>query len=138
MKANYRFLSHTADAGIEVISPTLQGVYETAGRALFQLIAPGDGAAKRTRTIATTGDDREALLINFLNDLLWVFEVERLMCRRIIVQELDAQHIVAEACCDELEPGGEGVDTVVKAVTWHGLKVEPDGSHWRGVFFLDL
>lgn len=138
MDASYRFLKHTADAGVEVVSPTLKGLYEIAGQALFLLIAPESSTPQKLRRIESAGDDPEALLVNFLNDLLLVFELERLLFRKIEIRDLTPDSLCAETVCEELDARGEKVDTVVKAVTWHDLKISQEKGCWRGVFYLDL
>lgn len=138
MKREYRFLEHTADLGIEVTSPTLEGVYELAGQALFDLILPEKSKADQRFQVETEGDDAEALLVNFLNDLLVEFEIKGLLFRTIEVRELDATRLVAEALCEKPDLEKSPPDTVVKAVTWHGLEIEQKGDHWKGVVYLDL
>ena len=144
MEQRYRFLEHTADVGIEIRAPTLAAVYEIAGEALFQLIAPRASEEAPVRTadwiakdVESEGDEPELLLVNFLNDLLYLFEVEGLLFRRFEVRSLKSGRLQATAAGEPLDPGA-AVDTVVKAVTHHEACVERSGSHWRGVVYLDL
>jgi SHS2 domain-containing protein len=138
MEPGYRFLEHTADTGIEVISPTLEGIYEIAGEALFTLIASPTQANLVPFRVESNGEEPEILLVNFLNDLLLHFEVDRLLFRKIKVHSLGNGQLVADASCEPLHPESHRVDTVVKAATYHSVSVERKGGKWHAVVYLDL
>jgi SHS2 domain-containing protein len=138
MQKGYRFIEHTADVGIEISSPTLEGVYERAGRALFELIAPHSAGPDVAFVVESEGADAESLLVNFLNDLLLHFEVEGLLFRRLSARSLEGGRLVMDARCERMDPGGEGVETVVKAATYHDLVVRREGDRWHAVVYLDI
>ena len=138
MERRYRFLEHTADAGVEIESPDLAGVYETAGRALFDLMAPGPGPAEVPGTVVSEGVDRADLLVNFLNELLFRFETEGLLFRAFRTRSLDGGRLEMETRAEPLAGREERVEAVVKAVTRHGAVVEREGEGWRAVVFFDL
>jgi SHS2 domain-containing protein len=138
MKSTYRFLEHTADVGIEITSPTLEEIYKTAGEALFMLIAPEASKSVVNCAIESEGDDPAALLVNFMNDLLLRFEVDGLLFRKIDIKKLTSNRLEAMASCEAMDPDSSKVETVVKAVTWHGLKLEEKDGEWRSVVYLDL
>jgi SHS2 domain-containing protein len=136
MQFGYTFLDHTADVGIEIRSPTLEGVYEYGAEALFALICPVAVELSVARTVETQGESPEALLVNLLNDLLLHFEMDRLLFRKIRVRSISEGCLVADALCEEMDENR--VDTVVKAVTWHDLQLTEEFDHWRAVVYLDL
>ncbi len=138
MKNGYRFIEHTADVGIAVASPTLEGLYELAGRALFDLIAPKTSRAMVPFVVETEGTEPESLLVNFLNDLILHFEVERLLFRRLKTRSLEGGRLVVDAVCEPMDRSGSSVDTVVKAATHHNLSVRREGDVWRAEVYLDL
>ena len=138
MTVNYRFIEHTADVGIEVYSPTLKGLYETAGHALFMLMVPEVSPPGIRHAIEAEGADRESLLVNFMNDLLAAFELKGLLFRKIEVKKLTGRRLEADTRCERFDPDCRLMDTVVKAVTFHGLEIKKEGARWRGVVYLDL
>lgn len=138
MQGEYRFIEHTADVGIEVYSPTLEGVFETAGAALFDLIAPGAAAPAGGRTVEAEGEEPEVLLVNLLNDLLLLFETEGLLFRSLKTRSLEGGRLVLDARCERLDPDGEGVETVVKAATFHDVILEEQARRWHALVYLDL
>ncbi|MFH1998393.1 MAG: archease [Planctomycetota bacterium] len=138
MQGNYTILEHTADLGIEITSPTLDGLYEIAGQALFDLITPKRSVPRIRHWIKTVGEDRETLLANFMNDMLFQFDLHGMLFRIVKVWSLTSRSLTAETWCEKLDPETDPVERVVKAVTLHNLKVEENAAQWRGVVFLDL
>lgn len=138
MQHGYRFLEHTADVGIEIRSPSLEGVYEIAGGALFDLIAKPQGGERAPRTVTSKGGEPEVLLANFLNDLLLLFEVEGLLFRELRARKMEEGRLVVDALCERLDPQRHKIETVVKAATLHDVLVEKEGDGWRARVFLDL
>jgi len=138
MQDGYRLLDHKADLGLEVTSRTLEGLFEVSAAALFEVIAPQGGTPRIAREVCSEGPDEAALLVNFLNDLLALFEVEGLLFRRIKVEFPSPGRLRAGTLCEPMDPERTPVETVVKAVTWHGLEVRRESDAWRGVVYLDL
>jgi len=138
METGYRFIEHVADVGIEIRSPGLSGIFETAAEALFVLIAPRVRNAEKKRVVESEGDEPELLLVNFLNDLLFVFETDRLLFRRVRTLSMDEGKLVIEGWCEHVDAAGVEVDTVVKAATFHNVLVKPEDDGWRAVVYLDL
>ena len=138
MEKRYRFIEHTADLGLEIESPDLAGVYETAGRALFDLVVPEAGPADVPVVVISGGVDRADLLVNFLNDLLFRFETEGLLFRTFRTLSLEEGRLEMSMRAEPLAKREDGVATVVKAATHHRAGVERGGKGWRAVVFFDL
>jgi SHS2 domain-containing protein len=123
----HHFLEHTSEARIEIGAPDLGGLLVEAGRALAELLlGERPGAAQgRAREIELRSIDREALLVAWLNELLFFAETE--LC---VASDFD----VLEATDTRLRVRVRGVPTEVapskvKAATHHDLEIaERDGA----------
>jgi len=138
MENGYRFIEHTADIGVEIWSLNLEGVYEIAGSALFDLIVPELGRPDLVRHLEIDGEDPATLLVNLLNELLYLFEVEGLIFREFVVLELGDEKLSIRVQCEKYDSDKTDVRTVVKAATWHMVTVEEIDGGWHGVIYLDL
>jgi riboflavin kinase/FMN adenylyltransferase len=133
----YRELSYTADWGVEVFGDTPETLYAHATIAMFGLQAAYDVQGPTIQQyIEAEGEDREALLVNWLNELLWQQEAHGLVVQNVIVRELDETHIRA------LVFGRAGASELahIKAVTYHDLAVqepEADSGLWRAQVLFD-
>src|SRR5262245_60335769 len=88
----YRVFEHTADLGLRVEAATLDELFAEAARGLCHLIVENvdDVAPRTTHSIMLTGMDREYLLFDWLNELLFVFETKHLLLSRCAVRITNA------------------------------------------------
>jgi SHS2 domain-containing protein len=134
----YEILEHTADVGIRAFGPTLESVFEQAGLALAEILgalASGRGQASAHRISASAGD-REALLVDFLNELLLLHETEEVAFAGIRVTRLDGREVEAEV--DVAPIAGETETTGVKAATYHRLRIRETDGGFEARVYLDV
>ena len=130
----HRWVDHTAEVQLQVGAESLAGLAVEAGRALglFLLRGRSPKPVGEARTIGVLSVDREALLVDWLNEILFLAEVERWVAVDFEVVEASSQRLEASA-------RGVPVDeppALVKAATFHGLAVEEsDGGFQAEVIF---
>ncbi len=77
--AGFREVEHTADWELEVWAVDFSGLLEQAANGMYRLMGlqfvPGE---RQTRKLALQAEDREGLLVAFLNELLYFAELEKL------------------------------------------------------------
>lgn len=71
----YEFLPHTADIKFQAFGKTLEECFENAGYALINVICKQKIKKREKRKMRVIGRDRESLLYNFLEEILYFFEV---------------------------------------------------------------
>jgi SHS2 domain-containing protein len=137
--ASVREFAHTADVGFEVEATTLPALFERAALGLAATIADLDGVvARERRTVAVRADDRTALLHDFLHAILLLAQVDGFLISAVEVQEADETAVHAVVLGEPLDSGRHRLHGEVKAVTWHGLTVEPANAGWRAWVLLDV
>ena len=120
-----------ADVGVRAWGPTRAEAFAQAALGVFALIvAPDEVEERESREVRAQGDSLEALLVAWVNECLYVHEIEGFVVRRVVVL----------GCTDALVNGalhGEAIDTrrhrpgtVVKGATLHRASVgERSGRH---------
>ncbi|MGR3309644.1 MAG: archease [Candidatus Brocadiales bacterium] len=135
----YRLINHTADLGIEVYGEGLQELFSNAGFALFDIITDISRVKETTKRVITIeGSDLEQLIVNWLNELLYLHDVEGLLFKRFEVQEITDKNLKALIAGERYDPNKHIIETVVKAVTYHQLQVVQENNRWRAVIIIDL
>jgi len=140
----YQILEHTADKGLAVEAESLPDLFETAARGLFRLmIDPSQYPPTEQVVIELHAPDLEMLLVKWLNELLYHFEVHHRLFSRyegIEAREADGRwHLTARAHYRRIEPQElEWDGAPVKSVTYHGLRLERDSERWRFCVFVDV
>jgi SHS2 domain-containing protein len=135
----FEIFDHTADVGIRAFGQTQQEVFENAALGMFSLITDVEKVeARKTVTISVEGEDREDLLVSWLNELLYRFEVEYLIFNRFKITDWDREHYLkALAYGEELDLGKHSLKIQIKAVTYHMLKIEHN-QIWQAQVVFDI
>ena len=130
---------HTADIGLRMRAADLNELFADAARGLFGLIVENLADVRPTQAeqIHVDGTQREYLLFDWLNELLYLFDSRHLVCSEFKVT-VTATGLDAEVRGEPLDPGRHRLDHEVKAITYHGLKVEQTSEGWLAEVILDI
>jgi SHS2 domain-containing protein len=141
----FRFepIEHTADAGIEVRASTRDELFAGAAVALADTVAFVAALEPRLeRRVHLEADDTELLLVDFLNELLFLFETEGvLFCEvEVSLSDLGGGRLALDSRLrgEVYDADVRELRTPLKAVTYHGLKVEECGPGWRARVIFDV
>ena len=139
MGSMYEFFEHTADLGLRVRAPTLDVLFPEAARALFAAIVEDPGAVQpRERLdVRLPPDEREYLLFDWLRQLLANFDARHLLFSRFEVR-VDESGLTGTAWGEPLDRARHVLDHEVKALTYHGLRVEQQGGGWLAEMIVDI
>jgi SHS2 domain-containing protein len=135
----YETFDHTADLGLRIWAADLNQLFADAARGLFSLILPNlDSIEPReTVTFSFAGDVSELLLFDWLNELLYTFEVQHLILSEFEVQ-VGPSGLQAVARGEPLDRQRHQLDHEVKAITYHGLKLEQQPHGWLAEVIVDI
>ena len=134
----YELFEHTADLGLRVRAPDLEGLFAEAARGLFAMIAePPPIGAERTIELEVVGERPDYLLVDWLSELLFVFESQHLLLAEFSV-ELGSAGLRGAARAEPLDPSRHRLLHEVKAITYHGLRVEPTDQGWLAEIIVDI
>jgi SHS2 domain-containing protein len=135
----YRQMSHAADLAWRLWGKSLPELFENAGRALSATLTDRRYLRRRvTREVSLAAGDREALLIDWLNHLLYLFDVDGFLGRDFQVVSLTDEHLEARLMGESFDPDRHPEGTAVKAATFHQLSIVPSGDGWQATVVLDL
>jgi SHS2 domain-containing protein len=134
----YEFFEHTADLGLRVRAPDLEGLFVESARGLFAMIAePPPTAASRRVELQVGGDRPDYLLFDWLSELLFVFDSQQLLLADFRV-EIRSADLRGSAQAEPLDPSRHRLLHEVKAITYHGLLVEPTDEGWLAEIIVDI
>jgi len=135
----YEYFDHTADLGIRVTAANLDELFAEAGRGLTAAIVEDLAAIQPslTETLEITGDDLSYLFFDWLRELLLRFEMRRVLYRDFAVRVAPAG-LTATLTGEPHDPSRHPWGHEVKAITYHGLKVERQGDSWLAEAIVDI
>jgi protein archease len=135
----HRYLPHTADIRVEIEGPTLDALFEDAADVLRELLAGSEPVVEREeRRWTATGSDPGELLLSLLQELLYQHATDGFLPARVTVERLGATSATGHVFGEAFDPNRHEPQPEVKAVTRHGLIVEPGPVGWRAEIVFDV
>jgi len=135
----YQLIEHTADVGFRVTAPNLTDLLEESARALFALIVLNSHQIqpKTELQIKVLGDRADDLLLDWLSELLYVFDSQRIVFCRFNVH-VAADGVSGQAWGEPLDPSRHQLGHEVKAITYHDLTVRRMDDRWEAKVIVDV
>ena len=138
----YDYLPHTADAKFRAYGKTLEECFRNAGRAMFAIITDIEKVKGKQRVAVTVkATNREALLFDLLDQLLYLLDTESLLLHDLEGLEIKESKGEFVLTCIAVGDKYKNYETHgdVKAVTYSDMKIEklPDGK-WLCQVVVDL
>lgn len=135
----YRLINHTADLGMEVRGKDLPDLFSKAAWSFFDIMIEARQIdRKEERTIFVEAPDREALLIAWLGELLFLFETGPLVFSQFTIQSLTAHSLQALGRGERFDPRKHHLKAAIKAATYHQLRIWKEKGLWRARVVFDL
>lgn len=136
MEKGFEVIDHTADVGIRAYGENMGQAFANAAGALFSLIAELDDVEEVLhRDIELTATDQESLLVEWLNELIYLFDTENIIFKRFDVVGLTDTRLRARGFGEMVDSSKHRLKTGVKAATYHMLRVEKDDGCQVQVLF---
>lgn len=137
--AGWRQFEVAADVGLEAWGPTLAECFRQAALGMFELMVPL--AAVRpaeAREVSAFGEAPDLLLVNWLNELLYLHDVEGFGVHDVETPRLHGDRVHARVFGEPVDPARHPRGILVKAATLHGLEVVEGRAAARARVVLDV
>jgi len=131
-KGGYRQLDHPADLMIEVVGKGREGLFVSAGEALTDILVGIERVGEEanegfgTMEVTAAGETLEELLVDWLRELLYLFDVKGWIFSAFEIVELTKNSLRAMCSGEIFDIERHGIKTEIKAVTYHGLEIVID------------
>lgn len=138
MKAYHTF-DHTADLGLSIAGASGEDLFANAALAVFDIITDLARVEPReTRRIVVEGDSPEDLLINFLREVLYLYNGERWLLKEIRMARFGDTALEADARGEPLDGRKHKIRKEIKAVTYHQAEVRKTPEGWTAKVIFDV
>jgi SHS2 domain-containing protein len=135
----FEVVEHTADIGIRVRATDLPNLFVTAAQGLTSLITePATVNPTETREIRLEAEDRESLLVEWLNELIYLTEAQGIVFAQYEIDEMSDTTLSGRASGEPIDIKKHAPKIHVKACTYHELKVEKTAFGWFAQVIFDI
>lgn len=136
MEKDFEIVDHTADVGIIAYGANMNQAYANAAKALFSLITELDDVNEVLyQDIELTAPDEESLLVEWLNELIYLFDADNIVFKRFDITKLSSTRLKARSYGEKVNSSKHKLKTGVKAATYHMLKVDKANGYKIQVLF---
>jgi len=135
MSKKFEEIEHTADLAIKAYGQGMRELFANAAYGMFALMAePSLEEPACQREVSLEATDYEGLLVDWLNELIYLHEVEGETYSQFIIETLSPAKLKAHVT------GGptKSKTKAIKAATFHELKVVKTGSGYEATIVFDV
>ena len=133
---SFEIIDHTADVGIVAYGADLKQAFVNAAKGMTSLVIDlRDVRASTRRKVEVTAAGIENLLVDWLNELIYLFDTENFLGKKFQIEELDDQHLIATISGEEVDHKRHRIRRGVKATTYHMLEIKRNSSYRIRVLF---
>ncbi|MDD3041515.1 MAG: archease [Methanosarcinaceae archaeon] len=139
----YEYLEHIADAKFRAFGKSLEETFENAALAMFNIIIDtGKVSGEIAKEVHVSSQDPENLLVDWLSELLFLFEVDEIIFWKFRVLEIKEENgeysLSGLAFGENSNPEVHPFETEIKAVTYNQLMLEKTDDGWIAQVVVDL
>ncbi len=133
------YIDHTGDAGILLRAENLRQLFERAAWGMFSLLTnvAEIRLVEETR-IQVEANDLPALMLAWLSELNYRHVTEHRLFGKFEVFVISDQMVFAEVSGEAINSDRHTIFTEIKAVTFHGLRLEKSDNGWEAQIIFDL
>ncbi len=139
----FEILEHTADIGLRAFGDTREVLFENCARGLADILdrqgtSPEAGPTNSIQTVSVElrANDMEALLVEWMNEVLFMLEPEDVCLALVVVHGVNDARLAADCAFTECPHTAEG--TELKAATYHQLSVRQSQTGWEATVYFDV
>lgn len=135
----YKIIYSTADIGIYAEGKTLDKVFKESLKGFYSIITDLETIEEKySIQISLSANNKEELLINWLSELIFRFDVDGFLCNSVSFEDINETSLTACLWGERYSSAKHPLRVEVKAVTYHNLSLEYiDGIWWCSVL-LDI
>jgi len=136
-------LDHTADIQFHAWGPDLKTAFEKVVVCMYGYMAELDKITineDSTFEVAVEGHDLESLLFALMDEFLFQFSTEFIICKEIEIEELDTENFKIKALGkgERFNKKKHGEGTEIKAITYSNMQIIPSPNKSEVYVIVDI
>jgi len=118
-------IDHPSDIGIIAYGKTPLELFESAAYGMLSLTADLSRVEPRSELeVDVSGEDRESMLINWLNELLYVSDSRKMTIGKVNILKLGKNGLSARVTGEKADTAKHDIVRSIKAATYNQLEIK--------------
>jgi SHS2 domain-containing protein len=135
----FNVLDISGDIGLTAFGDSLQETFVNAAIGMYSLMTDLDAVAT-TKTIDVSVENQlpDGLLVSWLNELIFHFDTYGFIGKKVDIKEFSEKRISASIAGEEFDPERHEGKLLIKAATYHQLRIEKKDEQWEISVIFDI
>ncbi|MFC1549424.1 archease [Nitrospirota bacterium] len=137
----YEMIDAGSDAGIVATSSSLEGVFREMALGMYSMAADHEMIeTSRVERVEVQSHSLDGLLVAWLNELVYLLDTRGFLASKVEITSLDPEgfKLIAVLGGESLDTQRHGHGLLIKAATYHGLRIGKDDGRWSAQVMLDI
>ena len=135
----FEVIDISGDVGIRAYGESIEQAFTNTAIGMYSLITAIEGVKeKKTIDISLESHSLEGLLVSWLNELIFQFDTYGFIGKDIDVKEMGDRKIKASVSGEEFDTERHERKLLLKAATYHKLRVEKVKNMWEVDVIFDI
>ena len=132
-------MTRSSDLAIKVFGKSQEELFANSAFALFDLMTDVDKIEVQDRLpLEVEGVDRDDLMVNWVRELLYLFQGSDFLVKEVEVQEIKENYVRAEVKGEKFDPDRHEIRREIRAVAYDQSRMEKTGDQWMAQLLFQL
>ncbi len=135
----YRVTTRQSELAVKVLGNSQASLFVNSALALFDLMIDMDKVEVKERLpLELEGMDRDDLLVNWLRELLYLYQGGGYLLREFHINEVKDTLVRAEVCGEKIDPDRHEIRKEISAVAYHKGRMQQTGNQWTAQVIFEI
>lgn len=136
---SFEIIDISGDVGIRAFGTSLEEVFKNSAIGMYSLITDvKDVETKKNIAVSVESHSLEGLMVSWLNELIFHFDTYNFIGKEIDIRKINDKKIEASVSGEEFDSERHESKLLIKAATYHRLKVEEENGRWKAEVIFDI
>ncbi|MFQ5902474.1 MAG: archease [Candidatus Binatia bacterium] len=135
----YRILNRPSELVIKVSGKTQAELFANSAFALFDLMTDIEKVEVRDHLpLEVEGVDRDDLMVNWMRELLYLFQGSGYLLKEIQVREVREDYVRGEVSGEKFDPDRHEIQREIRSVVYHQSRMQKTGDRWMAQVIFEI
>lgn len=136
---SYEVLDISGDVGLKVHGETLEELFINGAVGLYSLITDLSRVKpEKSINVNVYSESLDGLFVGWLNEIIFQFDTYGFIGKKVKIESLTENRIEAIIYGKDFDPEHHERGLLLKAATYHNLKLEKRNGIWRAEVIFDI
>jgi SHS2 domain-containing protein len=136
---NYRVTTRQSELAVRVTGNSQAELFANSAFALFDVMTDVENIQTKDRMpLEVEGADRDDLLVNWMRELLYLYQGSGYMLKEFIIREAKDTFVKAEVCGEKIDPDRHEIKKEISAVAYNQSRMQKTGNQWTAQLIFEV